>query len=84
MIERIEKGFMVFIAEGREGVGAVRDLRSDGIVVYVENAGEFVVPASAVKAVHDQKVVLSPDKLDKALLKAVGHAHDREDPRLMG
>jgi hypothetical protein len=81
---RIEPGFMAFLAEGREGIGAVRSKTSGHIVIYVENAGEFVVPMSAVRAVHDQKVMLDPDVLDNALLKALGHAHDREDPNLVG
>jgi hypothetical protein len=37
-----------------------------------------------VRKVHDHKVILDPHKLDKALLTAVGHAHDREDPKLVG
>jgi hypothetical protein len=81
---RIEPGFMAFLAEGSEGIGAVRSKTADRIVIYVENAGEFVVPISAVRAVHDQKVMLDPDALDKALLKALGHTHDREDPNLVG
>jgi hypothetical protein len=84
MSQLIEAGFMAFLAEGREGIGAVRGVTDRQIVVYVENAGEFVVPRSAVKSVHDQKVILNPGLLDKELLQAVGHAHDREDPNLVG
>ena len=62
-IDQIETGFMAFLAEGREGIGAVRSKTADRIVIYVENAGEFVVPMSAVRAVHDQKVMLNPDAL---------------------
>jgi hypothetical protein len=84
MNEPIEKGFMAFIAEGREGIGAVREVARDHIVVYVENGGEFKVPLGAVRKVHDEKVILDPRQLDKALLSAVGHAHDSEDPKLLG
>lgn len=84
MRQAIEAGFMTFIAEGREGIGAVREVNSHAIVVYVENAGEFEVPLKAVKAVHDQKVILNPTLLPSDFLKAVGHAHDREDPELTG
>ena len=84
MIERIEQGFMAFIAEGKEGIGAVRQVTTKAIVIYVENGGEFTVPIAAVRRVHDQKVILDPDRLDKALLKAVAHAHDKEDPKLVG
>lgn len=83
-MQDIETGYMVFVAEGREGIGAVRRVEPHKLIVYVENAGEFAVPVSAVARVHDQKVILSPAKLDPALLKAVGHAHDREDPSLTG
>jgi hypothetical protein len=84
MNERIEKGFMAFIAEGREGIGAVRGVTQDSLVIFVENAGEFIVPMTAVRKVHDQKVMLNPSLLDKALLDAVGHVHDSEDPKLVG
>ncbi len=80
----VEQGYMAFIAEGREGIGAVRGVTDKSLVIYVENAGEFVVPRSAVKSVHDQKVILDPQRLDRELLAAVGHAHDREDPELAG
>jgi hypothetical protein len=84
MNEPIEPGFMAFIAEGKEGIGAVRGVSPDALVIYVENAGEFIVPMAAVKKVHDQKVMLNAKLLDKALLDAVGHVHDSEDPRLVG
>ncbi len=84
MDEPIEKGFMAFIAEGDEGIGAVREVWRDHIMVYVENSGEFRVPRAAVRKVHDEKVILDPKQLDKRLLDAVGHAHDNEDPGLLG
>jgi len=80
----IELGFMAFVAEGREGIGAVRGVSPDHVVIYVENAGEFIVPMAAVRKVHDQKVMLNPRLLDKALLSAIGHVHDSEDPKLVG
>ena len=75
---------MAFIADGQEGIGAVREVNETSIIIYVENAGEFVIPRSAVQDVHSEKVILRPDRLDKRLLVAVGHAHDREDPNLVG
>ncbi len=80
----IEVGSMVFLAEGKEGIGAVREVRSDGFVLYVENAGEFEVPLSAVSNVHDSKVLINPQSVGPALLDAVRHAHDAEDPKLVG
>jgi len=84
MNEPIEPGFMAFVKEGSEGIGAVRGVSPDSIVIYVENAGEFIVPMTAVRSVHDQKVMLNLRLLDKALLTAIGHVHDSEDPRLAG
>jgi hypothetical protein len=84
MIERVEEGSMVFVSEGREGIGAVRAIKDGQILVYVENAGEFAVSAAAIVRVHDGKVMLDAKKLDRKLLEAVGHAHDREDPSVAG
>jgi hypothetical protein len=84
MDEQIETGFMAFLAEGKEGIGGVRAVANDHIVVYIENGGEFKIPRSAIRKVHDDKVILDPGKLDKALLTALGHTHDREDPKLLG
>lgn len=84
MIERVQLAQMVFVGAGGEGIGAVREIRPDEIVVFVENAGEFVVPATAIHAVHDDKVVLAADRLDSDLLAAIGHRHDREDPNVAG
>ena len=46
----------------RREFGAVREVSPNGrpeLVIYVENAGDFVVPLSAVEAVHSQKVILT-------------------------
>ncbi|MGY3039413.1 hypothetical protein ACVWWQ_001000 [Rhodanobacter sp. TND4EL1] len=81
MREQIAEGFMVFTADGAEGIGSVRELRHGlpELVVYVENSGDFVVPLSAVKAVHSGKVVLDFDQLDLRLRNAIRHARDSED-----
>jgi hypothetical protein len=84
MQESIQREFMVFLAEGEEGIGAVHDVTAQDLSVYVENFGEFLVPLSAVKSVHDQKVILDRDQVSEKLLRAVRHAHDSEDPRLAG
>ena len=82
-MQRIQKGFDVFIQDGDKAVGAVRQVYLGGkpeIVIYVENAGDFVVPISAVKDVYAEKVVLNPAALSLELKQALGHAHDVEDP----
>jgi hypothetical protein len=83
MQEAIEVGYQAFVADSSEGFGAVRQVAPHGrpeLIIYVENAGDFVVPLSAVGAVHSQKVILNCRKLERHLRQAIGHAHDAEEP----
>ena len=52
----------------------------EGLMITVDNAGDFVVPLSAVEAVHSQKVILNCAKLERRLRRAIGHARDAEEP----
>jgi hypothetical protein len=81
-MERLREGFDVFLHDGDKAFGAVRQLRHDAIMVYVENAGDFEVPLAAVQDVHDEKVVLDADRLDARLREAIRRAHGGEDPRI--
>jgi hypothetical protein len=81
-MEAIRIGYQVFTADGSEEFGAVRDVTDDTITVYVENAGDFVIPLSAVTAVHSQKVIVDCRELDADLRRAIDHAHDAEVPGL--
>jgi hypothetical protein len=80
--ESIEVGFQVFLKDGGEEVGAVREVRAKAreLLVNVENAGDFVVRGDAVKAVHSHKVILDAGKIDARLKAALRHAHDAEEP----
>jgi hypothetical protein len=78
----IREGFDVAVHDGEKAFGAVRHVSKDEITVYVEAAGDFRIPLSAVKDVEDERVVLDRGKLDKELLRAIGHAHEGEDPRI--
>jgi hypothetical protein len=78
----IREDYAVFVHDGDKQIGAVRHVSHNEIRIYVENAGDFAVPLSAVKEVTDDKVVLDSSKLDAALRKAIGHAHSGEDPRI--
>lgn len=80
MQEKIKVGFQAFVSDGGEEFGAVRRILPNELIIYVENAGDFTVPISAVEAVHSEKVVLSCSKLDRKLREAIGHAHDAEKP----
>jgi hypothetical protein len=81
MDEAIQVGFQTFVSDApTEEFGAVRKISHNGkeLTVYVENAGEFVVPVSAVTSVQYEKVTFDCKKLDARLRKAIGHAHDLE------
>jgi hypothetical protein len=83
--EATQKDFEVFVHDDEKAVGAVRHVTPNGraeIIVYVENAGDFVVPLSVVREVVSARVVLDCAKLDLRLRRAIGHAHDSEDPRI--
>lgn len=80
MREQVEVGQMVFVADGEMGVGGVREVRGREMVVNIQNAGDFVLPLEAVRAVHDGKVVLDLGKLDERVIEALRHVHDAELP----
>jgi len=79
-MQPVQIGYQTFVADGDAEFGAVREVSRDGLVVYVENAGDFSVPWDAVRDVHYQKVIFDCEKLDPQLRTAIGHAHDAEAP----
>ena len=84
-LDKIEAGFQVFLHEGEPDFGAVRAVMPEGrdeIVVYVENGGDFRVPAACIASVHDGKVLLDERRIDSRLRDAIAHAHDREEQGL--
>ncbi len=82
--EQIQQGFGVFTGDHEKAFGAVRQIteKPATLTVYVENAGDFVIGAEAVIAVHMQKVIVNPAKLDHELRTAIANAHKAEDRRL--
>jgi len=77
----IEVDFQLFVSDGEAAIGTVRQVAPLGrpeLQIYVENAGDFVVPLSAVTGVHANKVMVDARKLDPQLRRAIGHAHDAE------
>ena len=85
MSDTIREGFDVFVHDGDKAFGAVRKVHPSGrmeIVVYVEGAGDFAIPLTAIASVHDDKVILNCGKLEHKLRRAIGHAHEGEDPRI--
>lgn len=79
MAEQIRADLPVFLHDGEVAIGAVRDVRPDHIEIYIENAGDFSIPRSAVHEVHFNKVILDGRKLDKKVHDAIGRAHAAED-----
>ncbi len=75
---RVVVGDQVFLEEGGEEVGAVRQVERDHLVIYVEGTGDFVIRGNQVAAAHDGKVLLLPGELEPDLLAAIRKAHDSE------
>jgi hypothetical protein len=82
MHENIQEGFDVFLAGGEKSFGAVRQVRKSELVVYIENAGDFEVPLTAVKDAEAEKVMLDYTLLAPKLKEAINRAHSGEDPRI--
>ena len=79
-MEKIREDLPVFLHDGEVAIGAVRAVHKTSIDVYIENAGDFIVPLGAVHDVHFDKVILDARKLDQRLRDAIGRAHSAEDP----
>lgn len=74
----VSVGDQVFLDGNDEEIGAVRQVLPDQVVVYIENAGDFIVRGPHVKAAHDGKLVLDPTRTEPELLDAARNAHSRE------
>jgi hypothetical protein len=79
MAEPVRKDLPVFLHDGDVAFGAVREVRAHEFRIYIENAGEFTVPMSAVHEVHFNKVLLDGRKLDQTIHAAISRAHAAED-----
>lgn len=80
MQERIEVGQMVFVMDGGVGVGAVREVLDEEVVVNIQNAGDYVLPLAAVRDVHSGKVLLNLQHVEAHVIEALMHVHDGELP----
>jgi len=78
MSDELEVGQMVFVADGEVGVGAVREVRASELVINIQNAGDFVLPTTAIRDVHSGKVVLDLERLEAPVLEALKHVHESE------
>jgi hypothetical protein len=75
----IEVGYQAFAKGSEEEFGAVRQVRPQDIVVYIEDAGDTIVPISAVIEVIEGKVIVDIQRLDEAVRRAIANAHRDED-----
>ena len=75
----IELGFQAFAKGAEEEFGAVRQVRAQDLVIYIEDAGDTVVPLSAVTDVVEGKVIVDISKLDEGVRRAIAAAHRDED-----
>lgn len=83
MAQQVEVGFMVFVADGELGIGAVREVHRGGqeLVINIQNGGDFTIPSSAVRDVHSGKVILDVSRLEGPVRAALDHPHDAELPQ---
>ena len=75
----IEVGYQVFARGSEEEFGAVRQVRPQDLVVYIEDAGDTIIPLSAVTGVIEGKVIVDLQKLDEGVRRAIANAHRDED-----
>ena len=77
-IKDIEIGDMAFFVDGGSALGAVRKITDASVTIYVENAGEFQIPFSAIDSTHSHKIILLQNMMTETFLTATRHAHDGE------
>jgi hypothetical protein len=73
-LKTIETGFTVTVEEEEKDSGTVRQVAPGGrdeIIVYIQNEGNFIVPAQAVRSAQDGKVVLARAELDERVRNAL-------------
>jgi hypothetical protein len=75
----IEVGYQAFAQGSEEEFGAVRQVRPQDLVVYIEDAGDTIIPLSAVTEVIEGKVIVDTQKLDEGVRRAIANAHRDED-----
>jgi hypothetical protein len=75
----IELGYQAFAKGKEEEFGAVRQVRADDLVIYIEDAGDTVVPLSAVTEVIEGKVIVDTSRLEDGVRRAIEAAHRDED-----
>src|SRR5437763_6990869 len=78
-LPRIEVGFQAFEKGAEEEFGGVRQVRQQELVIYIEDAGDTVIPLSAVREVIGGEVIVDPQKLDDRDRRESATEHRDED-----
>ena len=68
----------VFARHGETGIGAVREVRPDVLLVHVEGWGEVEIGPQHIASADEGKVLLALDALPEDLRAHLDHAHDAE------
>jgi hypothetical protein len=68
----------VFIRDGEPGIGAVRTVKPDTLIVYFEGFGEVTIGPEQIASAHDGKVLVKPETLPGDLQARLDHIHDGE------
>jgi len=75
----IEVGYQAFAKGSEEEFGAVRQVRPQDLVVYIEDAGDTIIPIAAITDVVEGKVIIDIQRLDENVRRAIANAHRVED-----
>lgn len=70
----VRAGDRIFVSDGGDAVGLVHQVRDDGLFAHIDKRGQVFVPARAVAAHHQGKVLLDLSKLDDELVAAIAAA----------
>ncbi|MEM7642743.1 MAG: hypothetical protein AAF366_09460 [Pseudomonadota bacterium] len=68
----------VFVHDGETGIGAVREVRPQTLLVYFEGYGDVQIGPENIASAHDGKVLLKPETLPPDLQQKLDHIHDTE------
>ena len=74
----VKIGDQLFQREDGTVFGAVVGIHEHELLVEIEGVGQAVLPGTAIKAVHDGKLIVDISLLPAPLRTSIKHAHDRE------
>jgi hypothetical protein len=74
----VKIGDQLFQREDGAAFGSVVGIHEHELLVEIEGVGQSVLPAVAIKAVHDGKLIVDVSQLPAPLRLSIQRAHDRE------